>query len=775
MRWPIKPAAAAYVLLLLAALFLLATQAQRHSLLVTDLAELLPADAQMSTVERNAQAQSEAALNRQMVMLVGAAERENAEAGASALAALWRQSGVFESVTERTQPDMAAWQQAALPLRLALLPAEVAAQWPQQAPAYFRQRAEDMANPFATPALLPPTQDWLGLSRFMLPKIQQSGHLQWDEHSGMLWAEHDGRHWVLVRAELPPNSGVADAQTALLPLLQQTQQAAVAGGQTVQIAGGAVFAAEARAAAERESRWMSMAGVGLTLLLLLAVFRRWRILLLLLPLACGVLLGLAACVAVFGHVHVLTVVIGTSLIGVLIDFPLHWLTPAVLSSQWRARPALRQVLPVFVVSLAVTVSGYALLLFTPLPVLRQTAVFSAVALVGAFAATALLLPPLFSRWQPRPNRRLAAWAQSWQPRLPRWRARAVRYGLLPLLLLALAGLWRSNWHDDIRQWVHLSPQWLAQAQAVGRISGVAPAGQFFLVEAGSEDALLQTDAELSKRLAALPSGSLAGFQSLSQWVLPQAAQRQLQAHMRQMAATPALWAEMSALGVPDEAMRQALLQTAVLPPVSLSGSLNNPLAQAWQPLYLGQVAPGRFVGMVRLNGVHNTAALQDAAAAVAGVHWVDKPARLNTLFHQTRNQAAWLKLVSFALAWLALMAMLGRRRGSQVLAVPLASAVLTVAVLGWLGQPVSLFAMFGLLLVSAIGVDYALYIATAKHDGHERLIGMLLAAATTLISFVLLGFSATPAVAGFGLAVAIGVVWNVLLATWLLPYDKGLR
>ena len=52
---------------------------------------------------------------------------------------------------------------------------------------------------------------------------------------------------------------------------------------------------------------------------------------------------------------------------------------------------------------------------------------------------------------------------------------------------------------------------------------------------------------------------------------------------------------------------------------------------------------------------------------------------------------------------------------------------------------------------------------------------MLLAAATTLISFVLLGFSATPAVAGFGLAVAIGVVWNVLLATWLLPYDKGLR
>ena len=107
-RWPTRLATAAYVLLVLVALALLAVQVQRHSLLVTDLAELLPADAQMGVVERNAQAQSEAALNRQMVMLVGAAERENAEAGASALAALWRQSGVFESVTERTQPDMAA-------------------------------------------------------------------------------------------------------------------------------------------------------------------------------------------------------------------------------------------------------------------------------------------------------------------------------------------------------------------------------------------------------------------------------------------------------------------------------------------------------------------------------------------------------------------------------------------------------------------------------------------------------------------------------------------
>ena len=60
---------------------------------------------------------------------------------------------------------------------------------------------------------------------------------------------------------------------------------------------------------------------------------------------------------------------------------------------------MKHVLPSFAVSLTITVLGYALLWFTPLPVLRQTAVFSGFALFGAFGATVLWLPPLFRRYR----------------------------------------------------------------------------------------------------------------------------------------------------------------------------------------------------------------------------------------------------------------------------------------------------------------------------------------------------------------------------------------
>ena len=199
-----------------------------------------------------------------------------------------------------------------------------------------------------------------------------------------------------------------------------------------------------------------------------------------------------------------------------------------------------------------------------------------------------------------------------------------------------------------------------------------------------------------------------------------------------------------------------------------SDGLNTDLAEAWRSLYLGEVEPGHFAAVVRLNGMTDEAAVRAVAQHVSGVHWADKRAHLNELFHHTRNQAAWLKLASYVLAWLLLWKMFGFKRGSKILAVPLAAAICTVAVLGLAGIPVSLFAMFGLLLVSAIGVDYAVYAATAHHSAPAKLGGMLLAAATTAISFALLAISSTPAVAAFGMTVTIGVAFNIWLAGTLL-------
>ena len=755
---------------LLLCLFLAYTLTTKNWL-QTDLTALLPAEQQPDALLVAADQAGEAQLNTQIVLLAGSKNAERAFQAADEIAAQWRDSGVFAAVDSSITPDLDSVRADMQRLALATLPQEQANLLMDNPKQYFQARAEDAANPFAV-SPLSLEQDWLGFGRFVAAKANPQSRLQWNMDNGMLFTEADGKTWVWLRGRLKTGDNFSGNEK-LLPLINESRAIAQKHGAETLAAGGALFAAASKTAAEAESQTMSMVGTLATFALLLWVFRSARVFWLALPLAAGMLTGLAAALAVFGEVHILTIVIGTSLVGMLVDFPLHWLAPSVFrqpeNEKWSSESAMKHVLPSFAVSLLITVLGYALLWFTPLTVLRQTAVFSGFALLGAFGATVLWLPPLFRRYQAKtvPFAVLTERLLKLQRRL---NARLRQRGWLALggIFLA-AGLWRSDWHDDIRQWVNMPSEMLAQVQRIGELSGTDFGGRYIVAEAANEDALLAKNAELAQALQPLVAqGKLGGFQSLDQFVAPVAAQQQVQHHLRELAGQPENWQPLADIGIPRQTLRQALIQAADTPPLTLSGSLKTQLAQAWQPLYLGEVERGRYAAVVRLNGVSDEAAVRAAAQSVSGAHWADKRAHLNDLFHHTRNQAAWLKLASYALAWLLLWRMFGAKRGSKILAVPLAAAVCTVAALGWLGIPVSLFAMFGLLLVSAIGVDYAVYAVTAKHTAAARLGGMLLAAATTAISFALLAFSSTPAVAAFGLTVTIGVAFNIWLAGALL-------
>ena len=732
--------------------------------LQTDLTALLPAEQQPDALLVAADKAGEAQLNGQIVMLTGSANAETAFQAAAEIAGKWRESGVFAEVDSSVMPDLDSVRADMQRLAQATLPQEQARLLFQEPKRYFQTRTEDAANPFAAVSPLSLEQDWLGFGRFVAAKANPQSRLQWNSDNGMLFTEADGKTWVWLRGKLAADTRFAGNGT-LLPLIRDSRAIAQKHGAETLSAGGALFAAASKTAAEAESKAMSIAGTLATFALLLWVFRSARVFWLALP--------LAAALAVFGEVHILTIVIGTSLVGMLVDFPLHWLAPSVFrqpeNGKWPSESTMKHVLPSFAVSLMITVLGYALLWFTPLPVLRQTAVFSGFALFGAFGATVLWLPPLFRRYQAKtvPFTGLTERLLNLQGRLNK---RLHKRGWLALggIFLA-AGLWRSDWRDDIRQWVNMPPEMLAQVQRIGELSGTDFGGRYIVAEADSEDALLAKNAELNRALQPLiAQGKLGGTQSLDQFVMPVSEQEKLQNRLRELAKQPENWQPLADIGIPRQTIHDALIQAADTPPLTLSGSLKTQLAQAWQPLYLGEVAHGRYAAVVRLNGVTDEAAVRTAALGIAGTHWADKRAHLNALFHHTRNQAAWLKLASYALAWLLLWQMFGAKRGSKILAVPLAAAVCTVAALGWLGIPVSLFTMFGLLLVSAIGADYAVYAVTAKHTAAARLGGMLLAAATTAASFALLAFSSTPAVAAFGLTVTIGVGFNLWLAGALL-------
>lgn len=726
----------------------------RSDWLQSDLQALLP-ESDWSAVQQQADARQSEQFSRQVIALVGHREPQHAFALAEQTAESWQTSGLFSQINHKISPNLPQLRAQLRLLSVATLPETVREQLLNSPQTYFQQYAEQLLNPFQQTNLLPLAQDWLGFGRFAALSSQPSA-LQWHAESGMLFRTVGEQTWVLLQGELKQAEFI-HASTALPSLLAEQKTAIEQGGGQLLTVGSALFSAHAQQQAEGESLWMSVSGVSLTLLLLLVAFRTARVLWLFLPIAVGMLCGVAATVVWFGQIHILTLVIGTSLIGVLIDFPLHWLSSSLFQRQWHAERAMAKLKFTFLISLFVTLLGYILLSFTPLPVLKQTALFSAVALVAAVLATGLFLPLLLRRGGRSLSlekiRASTGSALTW---------RGWRWGIGGIiLLLGLMGIVKTHWQDDIRQWVALPQPLLDQAQQISHITGIDSGSQYLLLTADNDENLLNKDKTLTEQLLNWQQqGKIHSFQSLSQWIISETAQRHFAEQLSQQI-QPNDYALLAEIGIEPQQIEKVLSELKTAPTVSLQQALQTDIGQAWRSLYLGEL-DGKVAAMIKLSGLQNSAEIAPLANGT-DIFWQDKRASLNQAFEQSRNQAAWLKLLSFALAGLLLWRFFGVRQTAKMLIVPLGAIAATLAIFGWLGVPISLFVMFGLLLVSAIAIDYTAYMHTADEPLPAKRTAITLAAATTLISFLLLSLSSTPAVAGFGLSVSVGVVLSVLI------------
>jgi predicted exporter len=747
----------------------------RHGFPVSaSLLDLVPAT-QGDAMQQRADDRIEAPLKRQVVALVSAPDRERAIELARGMGHLWRHTGLFADVQVDADVDVDAVRKQLLAQRLALLPPAARDALMRDPAGYAARRVRELADPFSSTGLVPANDDLLGLARAAERALRSPGAVQLDLPSGTLIAHDGGKDWVLVRAQTSGDAFDGASPEKVAALVAQTRSSIAKDGGQLLVAGGPLFAAEGRARAVQESTWIGgVAMLGIIAVLLLTM-RHWRALLAFVPVAVGLLCGVVACVALFGTIHVLTLVIGASLIGIAIDFPMHLLGKRYGMPDWQAWPVLHRVLPGLTISLAATLVGYLALVFTPFPALTQTAVFSAAGLLGAYACTVCELPNWLRGWQPRPFTPLLGLADALLRRLAAWSDRRTLPWLAAgVALVCIGGFLHLRAQDDLRQWLSLPAPLLQQAQQIGRITGIEPTSQYYLVRAADPDALWQRQAALDRRLDALvASKALDGYVSLNQLLAPEGAQQALRSQLQDAHWRARLTPSFEAVGIPPEALQQELDALDALQPATIDDVLGGPLGESRRALWLGQ-DHGQAAALVTLQGLRDRQAAAAAAQGLDGVSFVDRSGELNETFAATRMRAAELKLLSYVAAAALLWATLGRAATWRLLTVPLAATACTLGALGLLGQPLTLFSLFGLLLISAIGLDYAIVMHERVAGAAASFVGILLAAATTMLSFGLLALSTTPAISNFGLSVGIGVAFCVLWAPWVRPAgDSG--
>jgi predicted exporter len=518
-------------------------------------------------------------------------------------------------------------------------------------------------------------------------------------------------------------------------------------------------------------------------LLLLWVYRSVRALVLgLIPVASGALAGVAAVALGFGAVHGITLGFGVTLIGESVDYSIY----LFIQSQQRTST----LWPTIRLGVLTSIVGFASLLPSGFPGLAQLGLFSisgltAAALVTRYVLPTLLPPKLHIRDLTPLGVGLGAALQ---------RVRTPRALLLVVPILAVIALY-----------THRGPVWNPELSALSPVSKAdqaldamlrsdigAPDVSYLVVISGpDQESVLRAAEALAPSLDDLVGKDIiAGFESPARYLPSAGAQR---ARQQSLPGASDLKTNLAKAleGLPirldrlepflhdvEEARKQPLLTRKELEGTSLGTGVEALLlkdAARWSALLPLRVPNTVAIDVGRVHSAISNVALGEGVEAVV----LDVKGEVDRLYTSYLSEVVRLSLAGFA--GIVLLLLLFLRSPLRVLRVvaPLVLAVLTVtAGLVLMGRQLNLLHLIGMLLIVAVGSNYALFFDRGSRDSQDgsvplTLASLVIANAATVLGFGVLGFSSVPILAALGSTVAPGAFLALLFSALLASDFRG--
>lgn len=588
-----------------------------------------------------------------------------------------------------------------------------------------------------------------------------------------VWASRDGeRAMLLVQSKAlgSDTDGQEAAINAIRSHFAESAQAAGISTTKLQISGPGLFAVNSRATIKEEVSRLSLISTVAIIALLLFVYRSFKLLTLgMLPVLSGALAGVVAVSLVYGTVFGITVGFGSALIGEAVDYSIYYFVQSGRSGVevWRERfwPTIR-------LGVLTSVFGFGALLFSGFPGLSQLGLYALSGVLTAALVTRFVLPQLSGSDLIMQD--LAPLGLRLEKAI-----RALRGLRWPVVILALAAaalLFTQRdglWNPELSALSPVSKTDQAIDMALRADIGAPDSRYLVVINAADHESALQAAEKAGQQLDKLvANGQIGGYDSPARFLPSLASQNARRASL------PAVDDLRQRL---DTALRDSPLAANKLTPFLneiasahqapnlLRENLNGTsLALAVDSLLLPHTRGWSVLLPLRPSGKAIDAGEVRNALAGSNALFIDMKLEFDKLYNDYLHEAMLLSLAGL-LAIVALLAVTLRspRRLAAVL-LPLVLAVLIViAGLHLLGERLHLLHLVGMLLIVAVGSNYALFFDRSEGQQQldpETLASMLVANLTTAIGFGTLALSNVPVLHAVGVTVGPGAMLALLFS-----------
>jgi 1-acyl-sn-glycerol-3-phosphate acyltransferase len=530
--------------------------------------------------------------------------------------------------------------------------------------------------------------------------------------------------------------------------------------------------------------------LGISLALLMGVifffFRRLSApLLMLLPVLFGGLFALAGIALVKGSISVIAVAAGAIILGIAVNYSLHYLTHHRFHPQ--AETVIRELAFPLTIGSLTTVAGFLCLQLVNVPVLQDLGMFAGLSLVGAALSTLIFLPHFLPDADADPQ------ASALLPQT-RLKALVTRFHnhpawLVVFLLLTPVFLFysfRIGFEEDMGKMNFMSPQ-LREAEALlNRVSSLSKKTVFLVTNAPTLDQALARNEQALPTVARLQAqGKLLHCSGVSVLLASRAEQQRRLARWSQYwtpAKTEAVRAALTAAG-----RRHKFSATAFQPWQDMVSKTYAPLSAGDEGVLrhaflnnLIEESPGR-VSVLSLLTTPNqrSGPLFEQFAHFPGVYVFDRQYITDTLVKVVNQEFTFIAFWTSLLVFLALLLSYGRIELALIAFLPMMVAwVWILGIMALLGIKFNIINIILSTLVFALGDDYCIFTmdgmqhnyATGQKEPGSTSLSILLSALTTVIGLGTLFFAEHPALRSMAFVSIIGILSVWLVSQTLQPY-----
>ena len=615
--------------------------------------------------------------------------------------------------------------------------------------AFFKKRAEEIFNSFSF-RLLNVNDDFFSLSSGFSAK---NGNVSLNLADLMLEVKDGKKSFFLLKGELKKGA----SSEGLINFYNELNALKV-GQNELFVHSSALYQAFSKQKNESESLYMSAVSLSLTAIFLMLAFRNLRIFYVIFIAAFGFSVAFAGTLLCLNELNILTILISTSLIGLMFDYVLHWLSKnegeAIRAS------SIKNMLKIFLLGLLITLSGYLAFTFSDLRLLKEVALFSAFALVAAFLASYFFMPLVFEGVKFYRSKIFDAFLTKFCD-LSGAVARhlGVKFLAISLILLAIFlvfDLKNLSKSENVKDYSNMPKSLLADSSYILSLTGnnqntmIVTRSRGDIL--GGEKSLLD---ELKKR------NLIKDESSLSDMFLSKSEQDELKEAFKKALDDEQIYAIYEKFGFSKDEVRSEILKVLDEKELSANEILALKSMKDFKKFMLDENASVAYAsGFVK-------GAASDEVLERYNAFSLNFASSLNESLTQAKELALKLKIAALAIAFVLLWFYFSALISALVMGVIIFGVLLTLFIFAIFGVNLSIFGVFGLILASAVGIDYMIFALNESLSEKERIYGIFCAFITSFISFFTLSFSQTAALSVFGLSVSLCVLIYGLCASVL--------